>query len=178
MLLNLLVEGIDCRFCESAGSIIHRDVLQHDVGCLASGPLVDRVLCNRIELIKTCQHRGAGGLPIQCTIAEDGVEGLLERDADIPDFVTDPAFLGFAVGFAKGLGVFLDDCFIAFRVMRQTKHLCNAGRKPLEESCSVRVGGLRGRVFSGFILALVQLDMGIGVCALIYKVNIRDLEML
>ena len=178
MLFDLLVQGINCRFCESAGSIIHGNVFQHDVGGLASGPLFDGVLRNRIELLKTFQHRGSGGCPIQCPIAKDGTEGLVQREADIPDLIADPTFLGFAIGFIETGRVLLDFRFRALRLLRQTKHLCQAGGKPLEESSTVGVGVLSVGFGSGFVSALVQSDMGIRVRALIYKVNGCDLEML
>ena len=177
MLLDLLVQGINCRFSESAGSIIHGNILQHDVGGLASGPLFDGVLRNRIELLKALQHRGSGGCPIQCPITKDGAEGLVQREADIPDLIADPTFLGFAIGFIETGRVFLDFRFRALRLLHQTKHFCQAGGKPLEESSTVGVGVLSAGFGSGFVSALVQPDMGIGVRALIYKVNGCDLEM-
>ena len=178
MLLNLFVDGIHSSLCKSNGCIIHRDILQHDIGHLASGPLLCKVLCGRIELVKAFQHRGFGRIPIQLVIVQDGTDRLIECKAYIPDLIAHPAVFHLAVCLGKPDRVFLHILLSTYRLLRHTKHLRKARRKPLEESSALRAISSGTGFSSGIIFPFEELDKSVRVCALIYKVNIRDFQML
>ena len=178
MLLNLFVDGIHSSLCKSNGCFIHRDILQHDIGYLASGPLLCKVLCGRIELVKAFQHRGFGRIPIQLVIVQDGTDRLIECKAYIPDLIAHPAVFHLAVCLGKPDRVFLHILLSTYRLLRHAKHLRKARRKPLEESSALRAISSGTGFSSGIIFPFEELDKSVRVCALIYKVNIRDFQML